>query len=95
MNTGSNQTSLKGQVSKKENVQPLSAHPAPGQVGACLVLTLAWSQPVAVALYMTKFGADYTKVKNARNQIRAEKLRTWEEGSASQWKSHCFIRVCG
>lgn len=46
-------------------------------------------------LYMTKFGADYTNVKNARNQIRGEELRTWEEGSANQWKSHCLIRVCG
>lgn len=47
MNTASNETSLEGQLSKKENVQPLVAHPTPGQAGACLVLSPAQPQPVA------------------------------------------------
>lgn len=97
MNTGSNQASLEGQLSKKGNVQPLRAHPAPGQAGACSVLSFARPQPAAVAQYPLhdKFGTDYTKAKNARNQIRAENMRTWEEDRASQWESHCLIRICG
>lgn len=51
MNTGSNQTNLEGQLCKKEDVLPLSAHPAPGQAGAYLVLTLAQPQTVAVQQY--------------------------------------------
>lgn len=43
---------------------------------------------------MTRFGAECTNVENARNQIRAEKLRTWQEDSTSQWESHCLVRVC-
>lgn len=44
---------------------------------------------------MTKFGGDYTNVKNARKQIKAEKLRNWAKDSASQWEPHCLVKVCG